>query len=327
MTQWLLGRLQELSSEPLQPHFALQGATNWLRALAILTDNETNISSQIQELYANTQRRVNCRSLDTLAFENIHFAFQNIASLNALNNDVEFKHDICNSAIICWHDSIVFSAKAMILSFYEDEATNLHDDLTLLSKTWQDVIIDNKLIIFPFSLSVPTLVKKEAEALIKNYRGSNSYALDYPVKNEKMALGGVYSYLNGTLGYELWKKEASIKETDDFKSLGVDNFRTNKAKQYRDSILSKSCVNFLVQAERFRGKSNYRDSLFLSYGENNSELLDLFITDLLSVSKVFLKCAVSYCSRRVESGTWDSFLSDIEENTCLTEEIKTIEPY
>lgn len=326
MPTWLLGRLQELSNEPLQPHFALQGATNWLRSLSILTENESDIEPQIQNLYSSIPSRVNCRELDTLVFENIHFAFQNIAALNALNNDVELKQDICNSAIICWHDSILFSAKAMIASFYDDEISDIHNDLKLLSKTWQETIIDNELIISPFSLNVPTLVKKDAGNLIKSYRGSNSYTLDYPVKNETMALGGVLSYLKGTLGYELWKKEVSIKEMVEFKSLGVDNFRTKIAQQYRDSILSENCVNFLVQAERFRGKSNYRDSLFLTYGENNSELLDQFISDLLSVSKVFLKCAVSYCSRRVEPGTWDLFVNDIEENTCLTEDIEVITP-
>ena len=298
-----------------------------LQSLSILTGDELKIKSQIQDLYANTQSRINCRELDTLVFENIHFAFQNIASLNALNNDVDFKHDICNSAIICWHDAITFSARAMILSCYEQKTPHLYNDLKLLSKTWQNFIVDKELIISPFNLSVPTLVKKEAEALIKDYRGTNSYTLDYPVKNETMALGGAYSYLKGTHGYELWKAEALIKEMDDFKLLEVDNFRKKVAQQYRDSILSKSCVNFLVQADRFRGKSNYRDSLFLSYGENNSELLNQFISDLLNVSKTFLKCAVSYCSRRVQSGTWDEFLNDIEENTCLTEDVEIIRPY
>ncbi|GEA05497.1 hypothetical protein KUL42_02580 [Alteromonas sp. KUL42] len=110
---------------------------------------------------------INCRQLDTLVFENIHFAFQNIASLNALNNDVEFKQDICNSAIICWHDSILFSAKAMIASFYDDEISDTHNDLKLLSETWQETIIDNELIISTFSLNVPTLVKKMQRLLLK----------------------------------------------------------------------------------------------------------------------------------------------------------------
>ena len=324
MSQWLLNRLQELSSETLQPQFAFQGATNWLRSLSMLTEHESETSSKIKNLYEATKKRENCKELDTKVFENIHFAFQNIAALNALNNDVEFKYDICNSAIVSWQDAIVFSAKAMISAHYEE--AYVLDDLKIVNKLWQEAIVENELIISPFNLFLPTLIKKEADGLIKSYRGANSYNLDYPPRNEAMALGGIYSYLKGTHGYELWKEENHIKDTDGFKSLGVDNFRKKVAQEYRDSILSKSCVNFLVQAERFRGKSNYRDSLFLTYGENNSELLNQFISDLLAVSTVFLKCAVTYCSKRVEAGTWDAFVEDIEENTCLTVDIEIIEP-
>ncbi|GAB1116858.1 MAG: hypothetical protein SwStaBPW_36010 [Shewanella algae] len=324
MSQWLLSRLQELSSETLQPKFALQGATNWLRSLYILTENESETSQKIKDLYKETKRRNGCKELDTKVFENIHFAFQNIAALNALNNDVEFKYDICNSAIVCWQDAIVFSAKAMIAAHYEE--AYVLDDSKVVNKLWQKAIVENELIISPFNLFLPTLIKKEADGLIKSYRGTNSYNLDYPPRNETMALGGIYSYLKGTHGYELWKTEDHIKNTDGFKSLGVENFRRKVAQEYRDSILSESCVNFLVQAERFRGKSNYRDSLFLSYGENNSELLNQFISDLLAVSTVFLKCAVTYCSKRVEEGTWDSFVKDIDSNTCLTVDIEIIEP-
>lgn len=325
MSQWLLNRLQEESNDLLQPQFAFNGAVNWLRSLAILTEDKLNTKSKIHNLYVDTKTRKSNRKLDTKVFEYIHFSFQNLASLNALNNDVEFKHDICNLAIISWHDAIVFSSKAMITAYYD---TEYHmDDLNVVSQLWQESIINNKLIIDPFSLFLPTLIKKEAEESIKSYRGNNNYTLDYQATNINMALGGLCSYLKGTHGYELWKAEMKIKEMEEFKSLGVDNFRTNKAKACRDSILAKSCVNFLVQAERFRGKSNYRDSIFLSYGENNSELLNKFINDLLSVARVFLKCASTYCSKRVEPGTWDSFLNDIEENTCLTEDIDIIKPY
>lgn len=324
MSQWLLNRLQELSSETLQPQFAFQGAINWLRSLSILTENETEISSKIKNLYEATESRGDCKELDTQVFENIHFAFQNIAALNALNNDVEFKYDICNSAIVCWQDAIVFSAKAMIAAHYEK--AYVLEDSKKVNELWQKAIVENELIISPFSLYLPTLIKKEAEGLVKSYRGNNSYSLDFPPRNEAMALGGIYSYLKGTHGYELWKAEDFIKGTDGFKLLEVDNFRKKIAQEYRDSMLSESCVNFLVQAERFRGKSNYRDPIFLTYGENNSELLNQFISDLLSVSRIFLKCAVTYCSKRVEVGTWDSFVEDVEENTCLTVDIEIIEP-
>jgi hypothetical protein len=324
MSQWLLDRLQEQSKELLQPQFAFQGAMNWLRSLSLIIDNTATIQDEANNLYGDIPTRKQSRKLDTKVFDNIHFAFQNIASLNALNNDVEFKNDICNSAIVCWHDAIVFSAKAMISAYYDDEHDM--DELSMVNKLWQESIVTNELIPSPFNLSIPTLVKKESEAIIKSYRGLNTYTLDHTIRNETMAYGGLCSSLKGTHGYELWKAEAQIKKTDHFKSLKVDNFKTKIAREYRDTILSEGCVNFLVQADRFRGKSNYRDSIFLTYGENNSESLKTFITDLLQVSEAFLKYASVYCSKRVEAGTWDSFVNDIEENTCLTIEVDIIKP-
>jgi hypothetical protein len=322
VSQWLLNRLQEESKEPLVPQFAFQGAINWLRALSLIIEKSSTDKSQTEELYLETPTRSRNHGMDTAVFESIHFAYQNVASLNALNTDVEFKYDICNSAIVCWHDAIVFSAKAMVLGFYEDNPNmNGTDEIV---KLWQDSIVVSNLIPAPFDLFLPTLVKKESDSIIQGYRGENSYTLDCTIQNEAMALGGLLSYLNGTHGYELWKSETKIKKSEGFRILGVHNFRTNRAKEFRDSILSQGFVNFLVQAERFRGKSNYRDSIFLSYGENNTEKLSTFINDLLIVSKAFLKCASIYCSKRVEPGTWDLFVNDIEENTCLSVEIDII---
>lgn len=322
MSQWLLARLQEESKEQIVPQFAFQGATNWLRALSLTIEKGSTQKNKLDALYGKTVPRNENREMDTKVFENIHFAYHNISSLNAMNLDVEHKYDICNSAIICWHDAIVFAAKAMVLGFCSDKSNMSETDS--ISKLWQETIAINNLIPAPFDLFLPTLVNKESQEKIKEYRGTNTHSLDSFISNETMALGARVSYLKGTHGYELWKCEAKVKKSEAFKNLGVENFRKNIAKELRDSILSKGFVNFLIQAERYRGKSNYRDSIFLSYGEMNLETLNTFVSDLLNVSKAFLKCASIYCSKRVEPGTWDLFINDIEENTCLSVEIDII---
>jgi hypothetical protein len=77
-------------------------------------------------------------------------------------------------------------------------------------------------------------------------------------------------------------------------------------------------VNFLIQAFRYRGKANYRDSIFLSYGDNNQGTIDKFTQDLHDVAFVFLRAASKYCSIRVEKGTWAEFVADIEQNSRLS---------
>ena len=51
--------------------------------------------------------------------------------------------------------------------------------------------------------------------------------------------------------------------------------------------LSRVAINFLTQSYRYRGKANYRDSVYLSYGEDNSNLLNILLKDLELVSKKF----------------------------------------
>jgi hypothetical protein len=71
----------------------------------------------------------------------------------------------------------------------------------------------------------------------------------------------------------------------------------------------------MIQAFRYRGKANYRDSIFLSYGDENSEKLVKFIEDLHLVAERFLKMSTEFCKRRVEKGTWEKFVDDIKKNS------------
>ena len=83
-------------------------------------------------------------------------------------------------------------------------------------------------------------------------------------------------------------------------------------------MFSRGSVNFLVQAFRYRGKVNYRDSIFMSYGEDHSEKIKTLCDDLVKVSYAFQRMAVFYLSRRVERGTWDFFVDDLEVNNKLS---------
>ncbi|AZQ84906.1 hypothetical protein EKO29_13445 [Colwellia sp. Arc7-635] len=321
MSQWLLTRLQE-SKEQVNPQFAFKGAINWMRALSLIIEKGATHQTVLQELYTDVQPRLINTKLDTEVFESIYFAYSNIASLNALTFDVETKYDVCLAAIISWHDAITFASRAMIYAFKDSDFSM--ESNCCIEKIWQESIVINKLIPYPFNMYLSTLVKKDAEAELKEYRGLNAFNLDSFISNETVAHGGLVSYLKGTHAYEQWKSEVIIKKSDEFKALNVENFKKNIAKNLRDPILSEGCVNFLIQAERYRGKANHRDSLFLSYGESNIESIKTFIEDLLNVSTAFLKAASYYCSKRVEEGTWELFVEDIEENTCLSVDIDII---
>lgn len=129
------------------------------------------------------------------------------------------------------------------------------------------------------------------------------------------------SYLNGSADYEKCRIEDRVRSSREFAQLGVADFRKKVARQLRDRHLSKGFVNFIVQSFRYRGKANYRDSIFLSYGNDRSELINAFTADLVRVAYKFLRMTSCYVSRRVERGTWDSFLHDLEEHSRISMDV------
>jgi hypothetical protein len=53
----------------------------------------------------------------------------------------------------------------------------------------------------------------------------------------------VISYLKGTGDYEKMRIEARVKESREYKTLGVNNFRKKAARELRDRQLEKNTVN------------------------------------------------------------------------------------
>ncbi|WP_291327551.1 hypothetical protein [Desulfovibrio sp. UCD-KL4C] len=319
MAKWLLNRLFDNGNQA-EPRFAFQGTVNWMRALAEVVNNGTCGTDHLKDLYRKVSRRsVNMES-DTLVFENMHMAYHNLASLTAMNNDALDKYDICRSAIVSWYYSIYFAASAMVAA----SSGSIQETHTGTAKVWQKDIAEKELIPYPFNLYLNSLVLHKVETEISTYRGNNSYDLNDRANNIKMAHGAIVSYLKGTHAYKKWEAEERIKSSKDFKALGVANFRKKKARELRDKALAKGQVNFLIQAFRYRGKANYRDSIFLSYGDNNEKMIEQFVEDLNTVAVGFIHAASYYSSIRVERGTWLSFVDDIKNNTRLSIGIEAI---
>lgn len=159
---------------------------------------------------------------------------------------------------------------------------------------------------------------------IKAYRKSNIYDLNNYPENSEQAHGAIVSYLNGTAKYKKWEAEERVRSSREFKELGVQDFRKKVAREIRDKSLDKGQVNFLVQAFRYRGKANYRDSIFLSYGDDNEDKIEQFTADLQDVTSSFVRTASFYSSKRVEKGTWSEFVTDIETNSRLSIDIDVL---
>lgn len=313
MPNWLLDRLFN-AGDQAEPRFAFQGTVNWMRALAEVVNSGVCDDDELKSLYRRVPRRPVNIEADTLVFQNMHMAYHNLASLEAMNNDALDKYDICRSAIVSWYYSVYFASSAMVAA----SSGSVQETHTATAKVWQADIVEKNLIPYPFDLHLSSLVTTTAEAEISAYRGNNIYDLNHCAQDPEMAHGAIVSYVKGTHKYKKWEAEERIKTSREFKALNVENFRKKVARELRDKTLDKGQVNFLIQAFRYRGKANYRDSIFLSYGDNNEGTIDQFVEDLNDVAFGFLRAASRYCSARVERGTWALFVEDIENNTRLS---------
>lgn len=313
MSQWLLNRLFEAKDQP-KPTFAIQGTINWMRALSEIVNNGEFSDENIRDVYKQVQRRTKNESADTLVFENMLMAYHNLASLNSLDKDISHKYDVVRSAIVSWYYATYFAASAMVAA----SSGSNQETHTATAKVWHSDFAEKRLLVCPFNLCLSTLVLKEVKPQIKNLRNGNRFDLSVYSSNTEEAKGACISYLNGTADYRKWEVEERVKASRDFKNLGVDNFRTKAAQVLRDEALNKGQVNFLFQAFRYRGKANYRDSIFLSYGNSYEEKIGPFIHDLLDVTEAFIRMASFYCQKRVVKKDWDLFVEDLEENTRLS---------
>ena len=313
MSQWLLDRLFE-AKDQAEPRFAFQGTVNWMRALAELVNSGSTSDEELTAIYAGVQRRPVNKVADTSVFENMFMAHHNLASLHSMNDDIESPYDTCRAAIVAWYYTTYFSASAMVAA----SSGSTQETHAATAKVWQADIVEKGLIPYPFNMYLSSLVSKTMEDEIKEYRKDNRYDLNDRAEDAEMAHGALVSYLKGTHGYKKWETEERVKTSREFKELGVDNFRTKVARELRDKALDKGHVNYLVQAFRFRGKANYRDSIFLSYGPNQEGTIRQFVEDLLNASRGFIRSAAYYSAKRVERGAWSEFISDIEENSRLS---------
>lgn len=310
MASWLLNRLFDAKHQAA-PKYAFLGTINWMSALAILVDMPLFNDQNLKNHYKGVTRRTPNIEADTLALENITMALHYSAGLISINQNIKNRYDLVRLSIISWYYVIYSVCSAMILV----ASGNNSKSHTGTAKIWQNNIVENNWAIGPFALSIKNLEPKNIETEIRQIRNTNFYNdLNRCPSNENEAWGGVYSYLKGTADYEKWKIEEKVKNSKEFRNLGLSNFRTKEAQNLRNNRLSNGMVNFLIQAFRFRGKANYRDSIYLSYGDDKQTDINQFTKNLEKVAQKFIRMASFYIAGRVEQNTWDEFIKDLDAN-------------
>lgn len=293
------------------PTFSLPATLNWMRALALLVEDAGITAATMRARCATVEKgELSDQAINTV-FEQLLMSLHHLASLRAMGT-LPQKMDPARSAIVTWYYGIFHAASAMIAA-QEGSYQDSHGET---ANAWDRQFFGRPYIPSPFCYRVTTLVAKDVEAEILALRGANTFRIDSEPTNPAQAFGACMSYLKGSAAWRAEYIEEDLKRRE-LKKLGFENFRTKEAREIRDDRLRGKAFGFVHQAFRYRGKANYREALFISYGDHIEAMLGNYYMDLFVVLKGFLCMAGSFCGRRVGKEPWNSYLDDVTANVPL----------
>lgn len=312
------GTLSEPDGLP-EPQFALPATVNWMRALAILVQDHGLTFESASTFYSAVQKRVATVQQENTVFEQLLFAMHQLSALEGLRSTTS-KADVARVGIVAWYYGIYSAASAMIAA----QDGSIQDDHTGTATTWDRQFAENNKVMEPFSYRLSTLLKKDFDVEVATLRAGNGFLLTEKATDPTQAFGACCSYLSGSADWWKWKAEENLKGSRDFKNLNVSDFRTKAARTLRDARLSGKSTAFLHQAFRYRGKANYREALFLGYGNATETLLDGYADDLAIVLRGFVAMAGAFVAKRIGQSLWAEFLDDLEPNRAFSLSPKSV---
>ena len=301
------------------PQFALPSTVHWMRAVAILVKKNKLDFAHANKFFDHVTKSNMSPPQENTVFEHLLLAVHQLSALRALEN-VSKQSDIVRVASVGWYYGIYAAATAMVAA----HDGSIQDKHRQTANAWDRQLVQNELILYPFDLRVSTLVKNDAEAEIDLLRQGPKANLVSKPETVKDARQAMCAYLSGTTEWMSRKIREELRQSTEFKELGLTDFRTNDAKELRDKRLSKYQVSFLHLAIRFRGKANYREALYLAHGTHVESTISGFVSDMAAILEAFLAMAGAFAFKRLGADLTEGFIKDLDVYRSFSLDHRTI---
>lgn len=308
----ILDRLYD-SYNQTKPAFALYGTVHWMRGLKILIEKENFDNDSLIEFYSGINKKIGSVENENKVLEMMLMAYHYHATLVENVNSDSDNYTQIRAMIISWYYSIYFSGSAMLCA----EIGGDFDNHMKTADVWLSEISKRGLVLPPFDFNLNSLIKDEYLEKIKELKDGNTCDLNTLPVSDEDGLGAVLTYLKGCADWYREKNEKDLLNSREFRDEGLGDFRKKIAREKRDNRLKKKKVGFLHQAFRYRGKVNYRDSMFLTYGDGYNDKIDILTKDLVFVSEAWQKMISAFLYKKFPKGEWEGFINDMVKNSCI----------
>lgn len=314
MGSWLYSEV--LKDELRNPTFARRSTLNWMKSLRFEIESEHGSSAQeqfnscLQHFKSAYPKRLS--PLETNIFESLYSSLCSTLAIQTSENNADNESWMQPSSIVSWYYSIYFSVQSMLsitgqsvddnhASIYRAYASNLSDQMP-----------------HPLNMKATHLKNEQYQPILPKYESANSFSLTKSFPEERNAAKGMLiEYLSGTAKYYSWLTKENILKKSRF-----ENFMSKEAKQERDKKLQKK-VGFMHCAFRYRGKANYRDAIYLTYGKTSPNETKDFLRDLKIVARFLFITALALAYRSPLKDDVMLFLEDIDNNLKGLEKISS----
>lgn len=306
------GTINEPEGKP-DPQFALPSTVNWMRALALIVQDQGLDFGHAKTFYSSVGRRSMSALVENTVLEQLFLSLHHLSSLETMKS-LKPASDFARIGILAWYYGIANAAAAMTAaqngSFQEDHAGT--------ARMWDAEIAARGLAVQPFGWRVTSLVESTFKPEVEAYRGTGMATLQSSIVTADDARAAAASYLSGSAKWYAWRVTEDVRRSPAFKSLAVTNFRTKAARELRDERLSQRTMGFVHQAARYRGKANYREALFLAYGKSTEITLQDFVSGQATVLRAFVAMAGAFAFRKLGKDLFADFVADVDANRAFS---------
>jgi len=286
MPSWIYSKVLQ-APEDKKPAFVLQSTLNWAHALAfeILSEHGPDPASWVGSFNKGISSTVSAPPNPTPLLESVEPLISSISfalslSLRSIESPSATAAWLRPAAVVVWYYALYGAVRSMLASVAQPSA----DDHRKTMRAYLGSLACR--LPHPFNMRAKWVANEDYQADLPSITNPSHFNLTKSFPGTRAAAQGMLlQYLVGTAGHcaDRTKKQLSSQFPGGFKSAA--------ARAARDARLEKE-LGLMHCAFRYRGKANYRDALYLSYGQQSPAVAARFVEDLRVSAQAFAVLAL-----------------------------------
>jgi hypothetical protein len=290
-----------------EPLFAQQSTVNWMQALRheIEAEHGTCAEDQLKacRLVLRGSRKTNPVPSLAGVFEPLYSGITNSMTLDRLSQAQTGLPWVRPSAIVTWYYAVYACTRAMFAAFGQP----VGDNHSAAMKAYVSVLSPR--MPHPLNMRARHVKDEQYDGRLPTYPHAVSAKLSVNfTPSRDVAQGMLLEYLSGNANWYADRTKQQILQGGKFR-----DFRSKVAREERNRRLQKE-IGFLHCAFRYRGKANYRDAIYLTYGMREPAAMLNFLEDLAATSKFFVVLALTFAEQHYSTTEVATFLSDVRQH-------------